>query len=269
MSSQKGLTPESMERTLFALKEVATLLEIEGVERCRAVATEALRRAANGPQFIEEVLHHTGLRLEMIEGVEEATLSCKGVLAAIEPTPEQCLIFDIGGGSTEFVLWRKGEVLFRASYPLGVVRLCEDFPSAILQRRRIDTIINHLFADFQASGIKDLVMREDCPLVGTAGTVTTLAAVHLSLTQYDWRKVNNHRLARLTLETMLNDLKHLSPHQREKIPGIETGRGDLIVPGLQAVLAFMKSLGRNDLVVSDFGLLEGALLDISESIHAG
>ncbi len=269
MSLQKGLAPESMERTLFALKEATSLMAQAGVDRYRAVATEAVRKASNSQEFLERVRHETGLCLEVISGEEEAYLSCLGVLAAIEPQPRQCLIFDIGGGSTEFVFWHENQVRFRASYPLGVVRLCEDHSGISAQKDYIACVIRRLFADFDRYEVKNQVLMQECSLIGTAGTVTTLAAADLKLLQYDWKLVNNHILAHQTLVDMLETLELLSSEQREQLPGIEPGRGDLIVPGLLSVLSIMEALGQDRLIVSDFGLLEGTLLDLADFRQKG
>lgn len=257
-SPAEGLSPVSMERTLSALLEFAGLLESEQVSAIRAVGTEALRRAVNGPAFVRTARDETGLPLEIVDGEEEARLCAAGVMAALSPRPEVTLIFDIGGGSTEFVLCRDGDVLFQRSYPVGAVSLCEECPDSDAQRLRIAAVLDRLTSDLEHAGLRSLAAG--CELIGTAGTVTTLAALQLGMTDYDWRRVNNLRLTREQIDDLSVRLAPLSVHERERLPGMEAGRGDLILPGLRTVQAVMTCFPRSHLIVSDFGLLEGLLL---------
>jgi exopolyphosphatase/guanosine-5'-triphosphate,3'-diphosphate pyrophosphatase len=255
----RGLAPEAMARTLDALRDAARLIREARVRRLRVVGTEALRRASNAPVFAGRLLAETGLALEVIDGEEEARLSAAGVVSALDPLPHCCLIFDIGGGSTEFILRERDAIRFHRSYPLGVVSLAERFPSSDAQRRRIEEVLT----DFDADLRKDGGGADDCVPVGTAGTVTTLAALKLEMREYDWRRVNNLVLTPEELRTLRDRLERLTVAGREALPGMEKGRGDLILPGLYLVLAILERFGRDRLVVSDFGLLEGVLLDLA------
>lgn len=256
----QGLAPASMERTLCALQEMAGIIRDCGVKAVRAVGTEALRRAKNGPAFVARVRRETGLPLEIIRGDEEARLTACGVLSALEPRPQACLIFDIGGGSTEFILAAASQLSFHRSYPIGVVALAENSPSPAAQEDRIEEVLTDLAADLGQTRLTSTAASPQVRLVGTAGTVTTLAALHLGMTEYDWRRVNNLVLDAGILRTMLDRLEGLSVPEREALPGMEKGRGDLIIPGLRLVLAILKLFGKESLTVSDFGLLEGLLL---------
>lgn len=260
---EKGLSPEAMERTIFALMEMSEILRTSGVKSIRAVGTAVLREAANGARFVEEVHSVSGIPLEIIDGDEEATLCARGVLSAPDPRPDRCLIFDIGGGSTEFILSEGDELRFQRSYPLGVVHLCEQFPSPEEQIIRIGEILDRFRDDLAADGWER--MAAECTLVGTAGTVTTLAALQLEMTEYDWRRVNNLVIGFNALERMLDRLIPLSIEERELLPGMEKGRGDLILPGLRIVLGILERMGLRQVTVSDFGLLEGALLGLDEN----
>lgn len=257
--AEKGLAPDAMERTLSALKEMAQILETQKLDGIRAVGTEVLRKAVNGQIFVDRVRKETGIPLEVITGQEEAWLSTQGVLAALNPKPRRCLVFDIGGGSTEFSLLDKNNILFSQSYPLGVVGLCENHQLES-QGKKIRENIFQLANDLEQKGLQDLPLTSGCVLVGTAGTVTTLAALKLKMSVYDWRRVNNTVLYSDELKTMLERLETLSIPDREALPGMEKGRADLILPGLRVVLAIMDQFEKEQLTVSDFGLLEGALL---------
>jgi len=264
-TTDEGLAPDAMERTLSSLHEIAALLRHEGISKVRAVGTAALRAAPNGIWFTQQILEATGLRIEVIDGDEEARLCARGVLAALSPQPACSLIFDIGGGSSEFLVHRDGQTLFECSYPLGVVALSEEYPTFAQQCARIEQVVDSLCCDLKQVGEWNAVSAPETALVGTAGTVTTLAAIHLSMTVYDWKRVNNLQLDRQTLAAMLEQLRGLSCSALEQIPGMEKGRGDLIVPGLQIVLRLLQRLGKERLTVSDFGILEGVLLTLAQA----
>ncbi len=262
-SKEKGLAPDAMERTLFALTEFSSVIAGSGAKRVRAVGTQALRQAVNGSEFVRRIRDQVGLDVEIIDGCEEARLCTLGVLAGLSPRPESSLIFDIGGGSTEFVLTRESEILFQRSYQLGVVGLSENYPTSFAQNACIEQVLDSLLEDIAQANLGDLFQAGKWVLVGTAGTVTTLAALDLQMTSYDWRQINNHGLSFPTIQALCRALEVLDVDQREDLPGMEKGRGDLIVPGMRMVLALMRKLEKRQLTVSDFGLLEGVLLSLA------
>jgi len=256
------LNPESMEKSLATLE---SFVELTSHHRCRcirAVATEALRRADNASEFVHLVSLRTGLKIDIIEGCEEARLSAIGARSALLPLPESYLLIDIGGGSCEFTL-QQGEVIrFHRSYSLGVVTLSEHFPDNASRSNKIEQTIDSVQADLRQADLLSSVKSEETVLVGTAGTVTTLAAMKLQMTVYDWRQVNNLQLERHDLLELHHILSRCTPLERETLPGMEAGRGDLIVSGLEIVLGTMHAFAKPRLVVSDFGLLEGVLLSL-------
>ncbi|PKN13091.1 MAG: exopolyphosphatase [Deltaproteobacteria bacterium HGW-Deltaproteobacteria-4] len=255
---QSGLAAAARARTLSALEAFAQLLDQTKPVCTRAVATEAVRRAVNGEQFVADVLAHTGISVEIINGDEEAALSSAGVLSGLQPPPLEALIFDIGGGSTELIVIKDRQRLWQKSYPLGVVSLAET-PNPELV---IAEMLAVLADDLRVAGFHSLLAGADCELVGTAGTVTTLAAFDLAMTEYDWQRINNYLLSRSALLSLYQRLLPLSAAERELLPGIEKGRGDLIVHGADIVLALMQLLDKDELRISDFGLLEGTLLSM-------
>jgi len=264
--AEKGLAPEAMERTLLALWQFAELLKVSNVGSVRAVGTQALRQAMNGQQFVDRVQAELGLPLRIIDGDEEARLSALGVAEALSPKPERYLVFDIGGGSTEFVYCENDKILFSRSYPLGMVRLAESCPSSDEVKSEIEQQLDLFINDLTEAAPS--VDASQCTLVGTAGTVTTIAAMDLTMTSYDWRRINNHQIGQRKILALVNRLLPLSIDEREQLPGMEKGRGDLIVPGLLTVAAIMKRLNQRCLAVSDFGLLEGALLSLADATNA-
>jgi exopolyphosphatase / guanosine-5'-triphosphate,3'-diphosphate pyrophosphatase len=253
-----GITAEASERTLCALELFAQVCDKNKPTCTRAVATEAVRRAVNGQQFVADALLRTGFNVEIIDGEEEAVLSSAGVLAALKPQPAVALIFDIGGGSTEFIMIKEGKRLWQKSYPLGVVSLTEAYDSGV----GIERILTVLTEDLRVAGLSSLLAGGECELVGTAGTVTTLAALDLAMTEYDWQRINNYILSQSKLLSLYERLLPLTTTERELLAGVEKGRGDLIVHGAAIVLSLMKLLGKECLRASDFGLLEGVLLSM-------
>lgn len=260
-----GLAPESMERTLLALKGFSEILREHPPESIRMAGTAALRRAANRNEFIDKVKQQTGLDLEVIEGQEEAHFSALGVLEALDPKPSVSLIIDIGGGSTELVLLQGSTICFRESYPLGVVRLCEEHNQRSERRNIIDETISRFEHDLSRAGCAQLIQSKECEFVGTAGTVTTLAAMDQQMANYDWRKINNYLLPLKTLELQYEMLAPMNVSERENLTGLEVGRGDLVMPGIEIITALAVRFSRPHIRVSDFGLLEGLLLDLSTS----
>lgn len=255
-----GISAAASARTLSALELFAQVLDKINSTCIRAVATEAVRRAVNGPQFVADVLARTGLTVEIIDGEEEAALSSSGVMAGLKPQPSAALIFDVGGGSTEFIMIKGGKRLWQKSYPLGVVSLAEaPDPESDVSIEKVLTVLKE---DLRVAGLSPLLASEGCELVGTAGTVTTLAALNLAMTEYDWQRINNSVLSHSTLLSLYERLLPLAPVDRELLPGVEKGRGDLIVHGAAIVLSLMNLLGKDHLRASDFGLLEGILLSM-------
>lgn len=252
-----GISAEASELTLSSLELFAQELHEINPACLRAVATEAVRRAVNGQQFVADVLARTGIVVEILSGEEEASLSSSGVIAGLQPQPDAALIFDIGGGSTEFIIIKEGNRLWQKSYPLGVISLAEAKEDS---SQCIENILTELSEDLRIAGLASLLASRSCELVGTAGTVTTLAAIDLAMAEYDWQQINNYVLPQSTLYSLYERLRPLSSVERELIIGVENGRGDLILPGVEIVLTLLNVLGKDYLRVSDFGLLEGVLL---------
>jgi len=257
-TSHSGLADASMERALTVLNSFQKTLSKENISVIRVVGTAALRRAVNRQHFIDRLFCETDLRLEVISGEEEAQLTAQGVLSVIEPAVDTAIIIDIGGGSTEFICVVSGKICLQKSYPFGVVNLCEEFPSVKGRTAEIHRIISDFFEHLKKIGLS----HHDYRLIGTAGTVTTLAAIDMELVEYDASRINNHHLSVGCLLKLNQLLKGLSISEREELAGMEKGRGDLILPGLEIILTLFKKQHFPHLVVADAGLLEGVFLDL-------
>jgi exopolyphosphatase/guanosine-5'-triphosphate,3'-diphosphate pyrophosphatase len=259
-SREFGISPEAKIRSVAALLDFADELAKHGVTRVRAVATSAVRDAVNGQSFCDEMLRETGIRLEIIDGREEGLLTLRGVLGGIDGAPGDLLVFDVGGGSTEYTLTRHKEPIFTDSLPLGVVRLTEGQKDHDAMADKISRELGALKTRLASAGF--LPSLGKVSLVGTAGTATTLAAISLKMTEYDYRLVNNYSLPLAEIRSIFATLLPMRPAERLQVQGLEKGREDLIIAGIMITLKTMEMFGFSRLKVSDFGLLEGLLLGL-------
>lgn len=265
-SPQQGLSPLARQRTLSALQEFAAVCRQSEIAGIRAVGTAAFRQALNGVTFVAEIRAVTGLPMEIITSDQEARYMGAGVLSALEPIPAHALIVDIGGGSTEFVLCAKDRIVWARSLPLGVVRLTESHANPLQRQQAIAGLLTGLKAELLAVCATARIDPGTLVLVGTAGSVTSLAALDLQMERYDWRRINNYSLSLSRLQDWQTRLLPLAATEREALPGMEAGRGDLIMAGLEIVLWLLRHLFADRLVVSDFGLLEGLLLGLQNDV---
>lgn len=255
---EAGLAADAVERALACLHEFRRQIDHRGVTLVRAVATSAVRDAANGRAFAERVFRETAIQLAIIDGDLEGRLTLLGVQAGLDQQPEQLFVFDVGGGSTEYTIARGGRPVFVQSLPLGVVRLTEGKDGEAAMSDKIGRELERLARLMDEEGVA--VSPQETLLVGTAGTATTLAAISLGMVDYDYRKVNNYLLTGAETRRIKELLAPLSPAERLRIPGLEPGREDLIMAGVLVVLHTMERFGFDRMKVSDYGLLEGLLL---------
>lgn len=258
-TKEEGIAKEAQERSVRALADFAEEIKKHGVTRVRAVATSAVRDAVNGKSFCDKIFLRTGIRLEVISSSEEGLLTLQGVLAGIEGNSGDLLVFDVGGGSTEYTLALGGELLFTDSLPLGVVRLTEGKKNFESMVEKISRELAPLKTRLEREGFLKLFQK--VTLVGTAGTATTLAAISMKMADYDYRQVNNFTLPLLEIRDIFATLLPMTPGERLKVAGLERGREDLIIAGILITLKTMETFGFSCLKVSDFGLLEGVLLN--------
>jgi exopolyphosphatase/guanosine-5'-triphosphate,3'-diphosphate pyrophosphatase len=260
------LHPDSQTRTIEALRDFAAQLKIAGVSRVWAAATGVVREARNGREFLARIEAETGISPRLLTGEEEGKLMLRGLLWGAPPEIQVQMAVDIGGWSTE-VLWIEGERVRKTmSVPLGAVSLGENFlrsdPPSLAEIRALDGFLRdaaeELCREFANSGWQN---DGRSPLVGTAGTITTLAAVDLNLENYEPERVTGHRISSRRLGSIFSSLAALTKEERRRTPGLEAGREDLILSGTRIVLNLMAGLGFEALLVVDAGLLEGILLE--------
>lgn len=272
--AQSGrLSDEAMERAVVALRVCAEKLKRRNVHLARSVATEACRRASNGPEFIERVRAETGIVLDIISAREEARLAVLGCHILLEPGHGPALVFDIGGGSTELVLIESGPtvplILDWVSVPWGVVSLTEscdadsDDPGARAARyAQMRQWVGDSFAAFaeRIGDVRDAAARDgELRLLGTSGTVTTLASLHLDLPQYDRSAVDGLIVPAESMRAISTRLSSLSLAERREVPCIGRERADLVVAGCAILEAILDLWPADRLAVADRGIREGIL----------
>jgi exopolyphosphatase/guanosine-5'-triphosphate,3'-diphosphate pyrophosphatase len=264
VKEEKLITRDATRRALRTLREFAEMFKRYNVEKVRAIGTSVIRESINSTQFMEEVRKETGIEIEIISGEEEAKLTVCGVVSSVSVASPHCVIFDIGGGSTEYMLVEEHAVKGLTSTSLGVVHLTESFlknhmsseSDIRMLSEEIESVLSSELSFIPAVDYKNLT------LVGTAGTPTTLASIVLGLEKYNAELVNGFVLNRDEVLRIFKTLTSLPIQERLKIKGLEKGREDVIIPGILIVLKTMERFSKDEVLVSDGGLLEGVAYSI-------
>ena len=274
--SQSGaLSATAMDRTIEALKVCSAKIQRRSVSLVRSVATEACRRAANGPEFLERTRAETGVDLEIITTSEEAKLAFSGCMPLLDRERPYAIVFDIGGGSTELG-WihlehgRHPRIIAWHSIPLGVVTLTERFgaeaapdESAIeFYERMVEEVQDNLAPFAQAIGAHRLIARSHVQLLGTSGTVTTLSGIQMGLPRYDRSVVDGSFLEFGDVERISKRLSEQNCGERATNPCIGTERSDLVVSGCAVLSAICRQWPIGRLRVADRGVREGILMSL-------
>ncbi|WP_338447268.1 Ppx/GppA phosphatase family protein [Pelagerythrobacter marensis] len=270
------LSDEAMDRALGALHICADKLRRRNVHLARSVATEACRRAANGEHFIERVRRETGIVLDIISAQEEARLAVLGCHVLLENGAGPAVIFDIGGGSTELVLIEPGgrvpRILDWQSVPWGVVSLTDtvgrvEGEPAVRSARYAEMrrVVADSFAAFAERIAPVAATGTDIRLLGTSGTVTTLASVHLELPQYDRRAVDGLIVPSTAMRAVSTRLAAMSPEERGGLPCIGSDRAELVVAGCAILEAILDIWPAERLGIADRGIREGILRSLMAS----
>lgn len=261
------LSDAAIERTLSALKVCAEKLKRRNVTLARSVATEACRQASNGAAFIERVYRETGIALDIITAEEEARLAVLGCHALLEPGDGPAIVFDIGGGSTELVLVDSQvpvpRILDWHSAPWGVVSLTEAAGQAGPGKQGLADLYADMRARVKAS-FAPFADRLQPPvgtprLLGTSGTVTTLASVHLGLAAYDRSVVDGLIVPTGAMRDVSTRLAGMNLAERSQVPCIGSERADLVVAGCAILETILDLWPAERLGIADRGIREGIL----------
>ncbi|NVD45111.1 Ppx/GppA phosphatase family protein [Qipengyuania atrilutea] len=264
------LSDAAMDRAMSALNICADKLRRRNVHLARSVATEACRRASNGEEFIARVQRETGIVLDIITAQEEARLAVLGCHILLEQGPGPAVIFDIGGGSTELVLIEPGgkvpHIIDWQSVPWGVVSLTDtvgteegDEHSRLTRYREMCRLVSDSFAPFAERIAEHGQDRDSIRLLGTSGTVTTLASLHLKLPQYDRRAVDGLIVPAHSMRDISTRLSGMSRRERAQLPCIGDDRSNLVVAGCAILESILDIWPAQKLGVADRGIREGIL----------
>lgn len=275
VGADNRLSEEAMDRTIEALKVCAEKLARRNVTFMRHVATEACRIADNSEEFVARVKKETGINLDVISAGEEARLAVLGCQSLIAPDKKNVLVFDIGGGSTELI-WvrvrpgRANEIRGWMSVPWGVVNLTEKFakpgktPKPKKYAKMIETMRDHLVAFEDAHELSKVLKGRHTQFLGTSGTVTTLASLHLGLPKYNREKVDGAWMKSKDIRKLSRQVAEMTPEQRAAEPCIGSERADLVVAGCAILEAILSMWPVPSLRVADRGIREGILRGLME-----
>lgn len=271
------LSDAAMDRAIAALAVCAERIAESGARQVRCVATEACRRATNGADFLARVRAETGLELEVISPAEEARLASLGCHPLLDAEKSDALIFDIGGGSTEIMRLRLDgdgtpRLVDSQSLPLGVVTVAERCgPTADLDvYRAVAADIRDLLTPFEArNGLADRVAAGAVQMLGTSGTVTTLAALHQGLVRYDRARVDASWLSRDDIYAASYHLAEMGMDGRAAHPCIGRQRADLVLAGCAILGGILRAWPVDRLRVADRGVRDGILRGLMADAHAG
>jgi exopolyphosphatase/guanosine-5'-triphosphate,3'-diphosphate pyrophosphatase len=270
ISTTGCISEAAIDRAVAALSICRDKIQSKKAKRLRLIATEACRAASNAQGFRDRVAAETGIRLEVIDRETEAALAVLGCSPLLDPRGRGAILFDIGGGSSELVRIERDPHVQNAqprtkawmSIPLGVVTLAEHFGGKDVTResyaRMVEEVARHI-APFAAENGGDL---HDMHLLGTSGTVTTLAGIHLNLVRYDRRRIDGVWMNDADITATVNRLLGMSYHERADNNCISIERADLVLAGCAILDAIRNAFPLPRLRVADRGLREGMLVEM-------
>jgi exopolyphosphatase / guanosine-5'-triphosphate,3'-diphosphate pyrophosphatase len=279
------LSDAAMDRTIEALKQCRNKLNEHAPARARLIATEACRAASNGEAFIARIRSETGLELEIVDRQTEAELAVTGCADLIDADSAGALMFDIGGGSSELA-WldfrggrprRQGRMAASIrswqSLPVGVVSIAEKFGGIDVTHESFEAMVAFVAAqlcEFKGRGkLKQMIAEHPVHLIGTSGTVTTLAGLHLGLERYERQKVDGLWMKTAEVDATMAALLAMPFDRRVAHPCIGRDRADLVLPGCAIFEAIRREWPTERVRVADRGLREGILISLIDEDRPG
>ena len=254
-----ALDSHAMQRAVETIARMVTLARQIGAERIVAVATSAVRDAPNGRLFAQRVKREAGIDIRVLDGAEEARLSWRSAVAHFDLATGRSAVLDIGGGSLELALSAGGVVEHLLSLPLGALRLTEEFVPEGGGRPKVKALRKHV-----RRMLKEHIRSRDwrgARIIGSGGTFTNLAAMVLARQATPAKSVHETRVARADVEHLLLNIQSMTLAERMGIPGLNPDRADIIVAGLAVLAEVMARMDAQELVVSNYGIREGLLLE--------
>jgi exopolyphosphatase/guanosine-5'-triphosphate,3'-diphosphate pyrophosphatase len=281
LSTTGRLSDAAMERTIDALRHCRNKIRQYEPQRMRLIATEACRSAENGQEFLDRVERELGLKLEIVDRRTEAELAVTGCADLIEAESEGALMFDIGGGSSELA-WldfrggrpkRQGRMAASIrswqSLPVGVVSIAERFGGVDVTNEIFEEMVAFVAAQLRAfrgrEKLRQMIASHPVHLIGTSGTVTTLAGLHLGLERYERQKVDGLWMTSREVSDTMTALLGMPFERRVAHPCIGKDRADLVLPGCAIFEAIRREWPTERVRVADRGLREGMLISLMDA----
>ena len=257
VDGQNLLTEEAFTSTIDTMRSFAHMCKIYQADKTIAVATAAIRNASNGPELVAEVAEQTGIQLHIISGKTEAYISYLGVINTLDV--KNGIIFDLGGGSTELILFKNRKILESVSLPLGAVNTTGMFNT---RNEMPPNVYNDLNA-FIMSRLAQYpwLKQSNLPLIGVGGTARTVAKIIQRAKKYPATKIHNYSYPIQTFRSFFNKLCLTNLEQRKKISGLSTERSDIILAGSSIISCLLEATGAKKLITSGCGLREGLFYD--------
>ena len=282
LGEHNTLSTEAMNRTLTALKACRKKVERYGIEYGRYIATEACRRADNTEEFLERVKAETGFDIEVISTEQEAKLAFLGCSSLLLPESENGLVFDIGGGSTEFMWVRRDDMappeqLFHhrfidwLSLDKGVMNLSEKFGGAAFAEMYFEELVMHLVSALRMfdrkNKISEAIAEGRVQMLSTSGTLTTLAAIHLGLVHYERSKIDGVTFEISDLRGACRKILAMRPSERFSNLCIGPDRSDYIISGCAIFEAICTLWEVSKVTIADRGVREGVILSLMQQYN--
>lgn len=281
LSTTGRLSDAAMDRTIDALRQCRNKLREHEPARTRLIATEACRSASNGTEFLDRVESELGLKLEIVDRQTEAALAVTGCADLIEENTAGALMFDIGGGSSELA-WldfrggrpkRQGRMSSSIrswqSLPVGVVSIAEKFGGVEVTKETFEAMVayvsQHLRQFRGREKLKQMIAEHPVHLIGTSGTVTTLAGLHLGLERYERQKVDGLWMTAREVDETMSALLGMPYERRVAHSCIGRDRADLVLPGCAIFEAIRREWPTTRVRVADRGLREGILISLIDA----
>src|ERR1700761_5048353 len=272
VASSRRISEAAIKRAVEALLVCRDKMRVRGVHRARLIATEACRAAENGGEFRARVAEEAGLELEIVDSATEARLAAAGCTELFAPAASGVILFDIGGGSSEVVRLNRPNGVHRgppqpdivgwASLPVGVVTLAERYGGTVVPREIYHAMVEEVAGRVQAAAEHHRGDLGGFHMLGTSGTVSTIAGVFLRLRRYDRRRVDGCWLADHEVSSVVDELMTMSFEERAANPCIGNERADLVLAGCAILDAIRRAFPCPRLRVADRGLREGMLVEM-------
>ena len=258
--NQTGMiSPEAMERNVVSVAGFSAKAKELGADQVVAVGTMALRTASNSDEFLRKVKEACGVEVQIIPGEEEARLSYLAILSGLPLQGGDLVIFDTGGGSTEFIFGKGTELVKRFSVNLGAVRITENYlTSDPVTPEQVAAAIAQIDKEFAEAGVEGHPQQ----LVGMGGTVTSMGAVKHKMVKYDPDVIQGSALTIEDIQAQISDYSSRTIEQRKELPGLQPKRADVILAGACIVDVITRRLGVEQLTISDRGLRHGLAFDL-------